>query len=240
MRFMKKRSNQLELVLHPHPRWGGKREGAGRKAGPERRDPHRRRSPLAARHPCHVTLKARRDVPSLRNVRIVRELERSWREACERGRFRLLHYSIQSDHAHLIVEAVTAHDLACGMKSLGSRLARAVNRVFQRSGPVLADRGHVHVLRMPREVRTAIAYVLLNSRRHLAKLGRAPGRARWIDPASSGRWFLGWKRALPPAADPPAVAEPRSWLASIGWRRAGRIDPSEVPGRGAAVGQRVR
>jgi hypothetical protein len=157
-------------------------------------------------------------------------LERSWREACWRKRFRLVHYSIQSDHVHLIVEASTARDLACGMKSIGARFARAVNRVFQRSGQVLADRGHVHVLEAVREVRNAIAYVLLNARRHLAKrTGRTPAAGK-IDPASSGRWFDGWAGKTQSARDAPAVAVPRTWLLSAGWRRSGLIDPHEVPG----------
>jgi hypothetical protein len=109
--------------------------------------------------------------------------------------------------------------------------ARAVNRVFQRAGAVLADRCHVHVLKIPREVRNAIAYVLLNARRHLAKAGRALPRIACIDPASSGRWFLGWRRSVAPANDPPAIAPPRTWLLSVGWRRRGLIDPAEVPGR---------
>jgi len=82
------------------------------------------------------------------------------------------------------------------MKSLGARLARAVNRVFRRSGPVLADRYHVRVLRTPREVRNALAYVLLNARRHAAQVGRMVSRALRIDPASSGRWFDGWRRIV--------------------------------------------
>jgi REP element-mobilizing transposase RayT len=225
------RHRQTELPLRPPSSWGGRRAGAGRKPGLRRRDPHRRRRPLAARHPCHVTLKVRSDVPSLRCVRLVRELERSWREACERGRFRLVHYSIQRDHAHLIVEAIDARALASGMKSLGSRLARAVNRVFGHRGLVLVDRFHLHVLRTPREVRNAIAYVLLNARRHAAKLGQRLSKASRIDPASSGRWFDGWRLPVPtPAArDRPAVAEARSWLLRAGWRRWGLIDPSEVP-----------
>lgn len=93
-----------------------------------------------------MTFKVRAGLPSLRSVRLVAELERSWREACERGRFRLVNYSIQGDHAHLIVEAASARDLANGLKSIGARFARAVNRVFRRVGPVLADRAHVHVL----------------------------------------------------------------------------------------------
>jgi hypothetical protein len=116
------------------------------------------------------------------------------------------------------------------MKAVAARLARAVNRVFRRNGPVLADRFHLHVLRSPREVRNAIAYVLLNARRHLAKRGRRIDPRLRIDPASSGRWFDGWRGLVPHADDPPPVARPRTWLLGTGWRRAGLISLSEVPG----------
>jgi REP element-mobilizing transposase RayT len=226
-----RRARQLALDLRAPARWGGARPGAGRKPGPKPSDPHRRRAPLAARHPCHVTLKVRRDLPSLRGAPFVTELERTWRAACERGRFRLAHYSVQGDHAHLIVEAASAYDLACGLKAIAARFARAANRAFRRTGRVLADRSHVRVLRTPREVRRAIAYVLLNARRHAAKAGRR-GRAgiTRIDPASSGRWFDGWRTPQPRARDAPAVAPPRRWLLAVGWRRHRLLDPSEVPG----------
>ena len=230
---MSTRSHQLELDLRAPRRWGGSRPGAGRKPGAVRRDPHRKRAPLAARHPCHVTLKVIRGLPSLRSVRFVAELELSWREVCDGARFRLVHYSIQDDHAHLIVEAASARDLACGLKSILARFAHAANRTFRRSGAVLADRAHVRVLRTLREVRHAIAYCLLNARRHAAQLRR---RVRhWIvriDPASSGRWFAGWRGRQPRPPDPPAVAQPRGWLLAEGWVRHGRIDPSEIPGGG--------
>jgi REP element-mobilizing transposase RayT len=228
---MPRRPRQLAFELRSAPGWGGRRDGAGRKPSPVRRDPHRRRAPLAARFPCHVTLKVRREIPSLRSVRLVRELERRFAAACDRGRFRLVHYSIQDDHAHLIVEAASARDLASGMKSIGARLARAVNRVFRRRGSVLADRYHLHVLRAPREVRRAIAYVLLNARRHVAKRGRTPSSKAVIDPASSGRWFAGWRDGTAPVSTgPPPVALPRTWLLAVGWRRHGLLNPAEVPG----------
>ena len=230
---MKRRSRQLELGLREVLRWGGRRKGAGRKPGPNPRDPHRTRAPLAARHPCHVTLKVRKRLPSLRSRRLVKELERSFAAACERGRFRVAHYSIQPDHVHLIVEATSNADLASGMKSIGARLARAVNRVFSNRGPVLVDRYHRHVLRTPREVRNALAYVLLNARHHLAKLGRRLPAAPVVDPASSGRWFAGWTRIRGEPAPPelPApVARPRTWLLDAGWRRHGLISPVEIPG----------
>jgi REP element-mobilizing transposase RayT len=177
-------------------------------------------------------LKVRRGLPSLRTVKLVRELERSFAAACDRGRFRIVHYSIQHDHLHAIVEATSARDLACGMKSIAARFARAVNRVFLLRGRVLADRYHLHVLRSPREVRHALAYVLLNARRHLAKLGLVLPRAVALDPASSGLWFSGWNRRFQPASPlhPPPVAPPHTWLLRVGWRRHGLLDPSEVPG----------
>ena len=91
-------------------------------------------------------------MPTLRTRRLLAELERSWREVREHTRFRIVHYSVQGNHVHLLVEAASARDLACGLKSVVARFARAVNRVSQRAGQVLADRCHVHVLRTPREV----------------------------------------------------------------------------------------
>ena len=228
---MARRLRQLELDLTGPARWGGRRVGAGRKPGPNARNAHRPRAPLAARFPCHVTLKVRRGLPSLRTVKLVRELERSLTAACERGRFRLVHYSVQHDHLHALVEATSARDLACGMKSIGSRLGRAVNRVFRRRGRVLSDRFHLHVLRTPREVRHALAYVLMNARRHLAKLGRPMPRVARMDPASSGGWFDGWRTAGAALDErPPPVATPHTWLLRIGWRRHGLLDLAEIPG----------
>jgi hypothetical protein len=115
------------------------------------------------------------------------------------------------------------------MKAIGARLARAVNRTFGRRGSVLVERFHLHILRTPREVRNALAYVLLNARKHLGRLALRGSR---IDPASSGRWFEGWRNARDQIPqDPPAVARPRTWLLSSGWRRHGLLAPDEMPGR---------
>src|SRR5262245_54041007 len=143
---------QLELSLTERPRWGGRRAGAGRKPGAHRPVPHRWRGELAQRHPAHVTVKLRPGLPPLRSVGVVREIARSFREACDRGDFRLVHYSLLRNHAHLLVEAANAPALACGMKAIASRLARAVNRVFGRRGQVLAERYHLRVLKTPLEV----------------------------------------------------------------------------------------
>ena len=224
---------QGELPLH-RGTWGGWRPGAGRKRGPNPPVPHEPRGSFPSRYPCHVTLKVRKGIASLRTLGVVREVEGTFRVGCERKAFRLVHYSIQGDHLHAIVEAEGPEALGRGMKSLAARFARAVNRGLRRAGPVVRERYHLRVLRTPREVRNALRYVLLNGRRHAAK-GRpnrsVPGRVR-LDPASSARWFDGWRRGMEVArtADPPAVGPPRTWLLKMGWRRWGLLDPGDIPG----------
>jgi len=203
--------------------------------GPRPRVLHREREKIPGHCPVHVTLRVLEGVPSLRSGAVVHEFQRSLAEASERGAFRVTHYSLQGDHAHLIVEAKGKQALANGMKSIAARLARAINRVWGRSGPVLDGRYHHRLLRTPREVRRALAYVLLNARRHLAKrrglAGAPPAR---LDPASSARWFDGWRpeaaSRLQEARGSPEVARPRTWLLRMGWRRHGLVDPREVPG----------
>jgi len=215
---------------------GGPRPGAGRPRGPRPRVLHREREAVPLDCPVHVTLRVRPNLISLRDIRLVREWRRSLAEACERGNFRVAHYSLQGDHAHLIVEAHGKFALACGMKSIAARLARAVNRTSGRSGRVLDSRYHHRSLRSPREVRRALAYVLLNARRHLAKRRHVSQTDAKLDPASSARWFDGWRREveIPVANLLPEVARARSWLLRVGWRRHGLVDPAELP-REAAV-----
>ena len=70
-------------------------------------------------------------------------------EACERGDFRLVEYSVQDDHLHLIVEAESQEALSRGMMSISARFARAVNRIFERAGRVISGRYHVRLLASP-------------------------------------------------------------------------------------------
>jgi putative transposase len=69
-----------------------------------------------------------------------------------------------------------------------------------------------------------LCYVLSNARRHgLALAG--------LDPYSSARWFDGWRGIDGPRPDEYGpIAAARTWLARVGWRRHGRIDPAAVPG----------
>jgi REP element-mobilizing transposase RayT len=151
-----RRDPQMRLSLRDRPRWGGRRAGAGRKRGERPAMRHVSRDRFVRSVPAHATLRLRSGVPSLRTVPIVREIERTFAAGCERSGFRLVHYSLQSNHAHLIVEASDQATLGRGMMAIGAGLARVVNRIAERTGPVLAERYHSRVLRTPREVRNAL------------------------------------------------------------------------------------
>ena len=182
-----------------------------------------------------VTLRVLDDVPPLRRGRFVRAFRETLRQCRNRPSFRVAHYSVQDDHAHFLIEAAGARRLANGMKSLAARFARCVNRVYGRKGRVLAGRFHHVLKRTPTEVRRALAYVLLNARKHYRQRRRRTPPVV-LDGASSGLWFDGWKGRGPPpgryadADRMPEVASPRTWLLSKGWRRIGLVDPAEVPG----------
>jgi REP element-mobilizing transposase RayT len=208
----------------PHG-WGGRRRGSGRKPrGGRAGVPHRARAPLAARFPAQVTMRVRPGLPSLRGLREYAALRRAIADGCERGGFRLVHYSVQSNHLHLIVEGRCRSVLSRGLQGLAIRMARALNRSWRRVGSVFADRYHDRILRSPSEVWNALRYVLCNARKHRAWSSRTRP-----DPFSSAPWFDGW-RELEPELDAPApTARARTWLLDVGWRMLGLLSVGAAP-----------
>ena len=228
--------DQLTIALHAH---GGARSGAGRPRSKTSGMPHAARPTLSGREPLLVTLKVAEGLASLRSSRLFRRILASLARAKERFGTRIVHFSVQSDHVHLLVEAASKTALCRAMKGLAVRLARAVNRELGRTGAVLRDRYHARLLTTPRQTRNAIAYVLCNARKHAV----APPIPGWLDPCSSAPTFDGWSRTICRvdwAVDGMAVAAPatpRVWLLRIGWRRGGLLHPDHCPGR--ALGDRV-
>jgi len=216
--------------------WGGARKGAGRKPRGRASMPHVTRPRIDPRYPVQVTIRATPGLPSLRSPRLFGALRRAIARASV-DRFRVIHFSIQQDHGHFIVEGDDPRRARGGVHGLAIRLALAVNRVLGRKGRVVGDRYHARALTTPRQARRSMVYVLLNFRKHL----RAPP---CIDPRSSGPHFSGWQRE-PPATDvAPATSLPTTWMARAGWRRAGgplRVEeqPAASPRRAPTLNRRV-
>jgi putative transposase len=151
--------------------WGGKRKRAGRKPSGARAGVwHVARPELAARFPVHVTWRMKKEVWNLRTRRCFTALKRAFSGGANRFGFRLVHYSVQGNHLHLLVESRDERALSRGMNGMGVRVARALNRVMRRHGKVLGDRYHAHILKTPTEVRRAREYLLQNARRHYGQV----------------------------------------------------------------------
>ncbi len=224
--------------------WGGRRMGAGRPKSADAGVSHAPRERLERAQPAHATLRMLPHVWNLRSRRSMSVFVRAIGRISGREGFRVVHFAVQGDHVHLIVEVDAADALARGMQALTISLAKGLNRMMGRSGAVFSDRYHAHPLRSPREVRNALAYVLLNHRSHLTRHG---GRelAEGHDPYSSAAAFDGWKDVDGEGECSPApstiTSAPEGWLLRVGWRRHGLISPDEVPAlarlrRGATPG----
>ena len=141
---------------------GGKRRNAGRKKLLASEPAHKKREKITRHLPGHATLKFRAGVPSLRTLRGEKTVKRAIRCAAEFG-LRVIEYSIQQDHLHLLIEAESNDALTRGMISLKTSIAKALKV----GGSIFRGRYHLHVLKTPTEIRNAINYVVYNRAKHM-------------------------------------------------------------------------
>jgi REP element-mobilizing transposase RayT len=236
---------KIERVEDKNGQWrGGARTGAGRKRAPgPRRMSHARRPYIQAANPLHVTLRVEKAVGSLRRMSAYRAIRRALKTVgYHHGIFRIVHFSVQRDHIHLIVEADSKFCLSRGMRSFAIAAARHLNRELppkgqrRRRGRVFVDRYHVEAIDSVARVRNAVSYVLNNWRKHGQDHERRGLFAGRIDPYSSGVWFPRWKErtnedvVIPPDYETPEVGNAHTWLLTAGLAHGRPISVWDVPG----------
>lgn len=168
--------------------------------------PHTKRPRVSRHRPHHITVRTVKGTWNLRSQRCYRPIASALAAVRNRPGIRVVHFSVQHNHIHFIVEAESRRALANAVRSLLIRVARAVNFVMGTKGRRFDDRYHEHVLKTPSETRNALQYVIGNRAVHLARWGKSPRVG--VDPFSSL------------AADQ-LVRPPESWLLSVGWTGAG-------------------
>jgi REP element-mobilizing transposase RayT len=229
------RSAQLELFVKKKRRRGA--PPLGRRVRPERIGfaSHLTRPEHDAEQPLHVTLRRVAMGPWFRAERVHLAIVAQLANAKRRG-IRVLHYSVQDDHLHLMVEGGDRADLAKKLRFLISRIALAVNRVAGRRGSLFRDRYHRRDLASPRQVRNVIRYILFNTRKHadgyesLDRMSSAPWFDRWDPENAPDPELVAQARVHWPTGSP--IATPRTWLARAGWLRgSGPIAFDEMPAR---------
>ncbi len=234
------RKRHVQQLLFRH---GGKRKGAGRKpVGARAGASHKKRPEVEATQALHVVLRVVSAVGGMRRRNIYKAIRAASITAAQRGRFRIVHISIQQTHVHMLVEAEDKLALARGMLGFQISAARHINTALgddtlgRRRGRVFVDRYHLVVIESPTQARHALSYVLNNWRKHREDRGDAT-RGWKIDWFSSAATFPGWQELRDDKAlcevhkdyEALAVVPPRSWVLSVGWERAGTISAREVP-----------
>jgi hypothetical protein len=174
-------------------------------------------------------LRVRKDVFQLRSRRCFREFERTARawNALDPDA-RIAQYAVLGNHIHMLVEASNERVLARRMQGFGIRLAKGLNRVMKRRGPVFSDRYHARIVRTPLETRRILLYLFRNARKHGIRVPFGH-----VDPYSSAPFFDGFTLPvpvdwLPLSPGPPPCAPPATWLLRAGWRVHGLIQPREL------------
>ena len=186
----------------------------------------------------HVTIKLKAGLPSLRKGEALEVVLAAIRRVNAGGVIRIVEFSIQSNHVHLIVEASNSADLSRGMASLNTGLGMRLNRVWHRTGQgsVFKERFHMVVVGTPTQMRNTLNYVLRNDVHHGLGLGT-------LDPCSSAPSFGGWcelqgadsKVRSAEAAKECVSVEPRVWLLKKGWWKVPGGEQKLSLGRGPRV-----
>ena len=226
--MMRKRRIPIQLTLADRARLTRagkprKRPGPKPSASPSVR--HRPRAVHKYWNPLHVTMRARRGLPSFRAQTLFAAFEEAVRRT-RRDDFRVVEFSVQDDHLHLIVEADDSGALARGMKSFSVRANRLFNAALGRGrGSVWGDRYHRRDLTSASQVRNALVYCLQNYKKHQGVTSGAPR----IDPCSSARWFQGWTAIRTHDDGPRPTPEARTVLLRTAWQKHGFIHPGERP-----------
>jgi REP element-mobilizing transposase RayT len=237
------RKVHVQLAFPKRDKNGQKRVGknAGRKPkGKRAGSPHTERAEIDAREPQHVVLRVAADVAWLRTRHAYRAIRRALATVLDRAdEFRIVHFSVQGNHLHLLCEAQNKLALARGLQAFQISAAKHLNREcsrrsVRRRGKVFPDRYFAEAIDSVRQVRHTLNYVLNNWRKHRQDRGYSLFDGR-VDPYSSGVWFAGWKErtepvAIPPDYEPPRLSDPRTWYLTTGYKLAPPISVYEVPG----------
>ena len=221
---------QKQLMFEfPLPRvHGGARKGAGRKRqGKRAKVTHMARQPFGKTRGktrvLHVTCRVAEGLPGLRDRETAKLVMDYLAGHCEKVGFRVVEYSIQGNHCHLICEARDNEALSKAMNGLLSGLARVLNRHWGRKGKVFEDRYHAEILETPRQCRNALLYVLHNAKKHGSRSPKSGA-----DPYSTAPWFP-FTSCASHRTDTKPAANPRTWLLKVGWRKGGPIHLHDHP-----------
>jgi REP element-mobilizing transposase RayT len=155
---MKKLRKHTQLSLVNHKR-------AGRPAIHDSGIRHTRRFRLKKPSSLHLTIKVKENKADIQNKRILKTLHYAIRRARLKG-LKIVHYTLEYNHVHLLVESVDNKILHKGMQAFGITIAKAINKIKRTKGAVYKNRYHLRVIDSPRQLKNVLHYIFSNGVKH--------------------------------------------------------------------------
>ncbi len=116
--------------------------------------------------PALVTIKLKKGiVESLRNKVLYKVFKRAVCKARIKG-LAIVHFSIQKDHIHFLIEAKSNQEISKGMQSLMLSMSKAISFLTNKTQGIFKDRYHLSLLTNPTLIKNALYYVLRNGQKH--------------------------------------------------------------------------
>jgi REP element-mobilizing transposase RayT len=140
-------------------------KGAGRPAIHDVGIRHRERPKLTRLSSLHLTVKINRIKADLKNKSTLKVLKRAICNARKKG-LRVVHFSLEYDHIHLLIESPNNSTLGRGMQSLGVTMARGINLFKKSEGGVYKHRYHFRKISSSRELKRVMHYIFNNGVKH--------------------------------------------------------------------------
>ena len=138
---------------------------AGRKPIHDKGIRHIQRERFERESSFHITIKVRQEKSDLQNKMILKALHRAIMKARYKS-LKVIHYTLEFNHIHLLVEAYNQEQLSNCMQSFGVTLAKMINKVKFKKGRVYKHRYHLRRLSSVMELKNVLKYIFNNGIKH--------------------------------------------------------------------------
>lgn len=115
--------------------------------------------------PLHLTIKVRSNKADIQNKIILKSLHRAIIRARLKG-LKIIHYSLEYNHVHLLVEAKNNLVLHKGMQAFGITFSKAINKFKKVKGAVYKHRYHFRQISGHRDLKNVLNYIFHNGVKH--------------------------------------------------------------------------
>ena len=111
--------------------------------------------------PLHITQRVEDDVPNLR-CPLVWQLTREAADRAQAHGVTVLVQTLMADHIHVFLKAPSREQLTDAMKVFFGHIARGINKLFGRCGPVFTDRYWSTLCKSVNQAWATVGYILRN------------------------------------------------------------------------------